>query len=468
MRQIIIDLGSLKIFGLEIPFRVHGYGLMLVLGFFSAIVLARWRARRVGENPEVITQCGLLSLIGGLVGARAAYVMQHWDGQFAGARDQLSSVLSITSGGLIYYGGLILAGLVVLAYLVLNRLPVRRFLDVVAVSLMVGLAFGRAGCLLNGCCFGQPSPPGAVGAMRFPMYTKPLIQLYSGVGGFSLATSWPTPVYESQFEQGLVRPDERLVLFVPSAAGLARPAAVHPPRYLHGRLANDQLEVLLEEGSWPALFTALAGVDRRISEDEWQKVRSDGGGLLRGSENWNQAMVFDATGDGLLSYKELQLYFLFRLDRLMERFDSDGDGELTAEEYAEANRYLQDDLFDLALHEQSLAVRPAQVIGLIDAAFVAALLFVFFRLRRYEGQVFALMLIFYPILRIIEEFIRADNPHDISRGLLTHNQITSLVLLAAGIIFFAALGRLTPSAGPLWAQRQAESDKRGVKKPIVR
>ena len=157
MLRDIVDFGILDLFGLSIPLRIHGYGLMLLLGFGCAAMLVWWRAKRVGENPEVLLQCGLLALIGGLIGSRIAYVIQHWGSFFAKASNPLAEMLNLTSGGLIYYGGVILATAIILIYLATKRYSIRRHLDLLTVSLMVGLAFGRAGCLLNGCCHGVSS-----------------------------------------------------------------------------------------------------------------------------------------------------------------------------------------------------------------------------------------------------------------------------------------------------------------------
>ena len=90
---------------------------MLVLGFMMSIYLGRWRARRCGEDGEVVIMIGMLSLVGGIVGARIAYIMQHWGTQFANRPNPLGAVLDISSGGLIYHGGLILAALMVVVYL---------------------------------------------------------------------------------------------------------------------------------------------------------------------------------------------------------------------------------------------------------------------------------------------------------------------------------------------------------------
>lgn len=449
MRQVIIDLLSLDLFGRHIALRVHGYGLMLALGFLVGIYLARWRARRAGEDADVVLRCGLLALVGGIVGGRIAYIIQHWSTQFAEARDPLLAMLNVSSGGLIYHGGLILATAMVIGYLVMKRLPLRRYLDIVAVSVMLGLAFGRAGCLLNGCCFGLPCRADWPAGMRFPMFSKPLVSLVGGPGGFSAESEEPSPVYAHQLRTGRVWPDERL-------RDPLEPQRVWPPRYLHGRLSNDQLTELLDEARWPGDFQALAGDDGRIGEGQWQRARAEGGGPLRGSENWAQAVsAFDRGGDDQLDFTEMREYLSSRRAGLLRRFDADRDGRLSDSERAAANAYLQEDLWALASAQWSAPVKPAQLLSMIGALLVAGILQGFYRLRRREGQVFALMAMVYPVVRFFEEALRDENLHDLSRGQLTHNQVTVLVIAVAGLGMWVGLRWLPPSAGPTAAQRRA-------------
>jgi prolipoprotein diacylglyceryltransferase len=420
---------------------------MMVLGFLCAIFLARWRAKKAGENPDQMTQCGLLALAGGVAGSRIAYIIQHWDAQFAHASNPLLAMVNITSGGLIYYGGLILAAMLVGGYLLVKRLPVRRYLDILAISAMVGLAFGRAGCLLNGCCFGARCDGAGLLAQRFPMYSKPLWKLPADGDPYAAATQSPTPVYEHQFHLHQVWPDERLVLFQPTIDNpLGVAVDIHPPRYLHGALANDPLAVLSDEAAWDRLFATAAGGDGRISQAEWSAALARGDGLLRGGENWNQAMAFDVDQDQQLSRPELAEYFRFTWRRLLAKFDRDGDRRLTADEYDRADAYLQADQFALADASRSAAVAPAQALGIVNALLVAGVLSVLYRLRRREGQVLAAMLIAYPVVRFLEESIRDDNIHDLAGMVFTHNQVTSMVLLAIGIIMLVALGRTPPTS----------------------
>ncbi len=435
MFRIIVDFGVLEVGGLSIPLRIYGYGLMLVLGFLTAILLAHWRARRSGEDPEAITTIGILALVGGVVGARAAFVVENW-GEFAGLANWPAEVANISSGGLIYYGGLALATAIVLAYIRLKRLPLRRYIDIVAPSLMIGLAFGRAGCLLNGCCYGGLSRENWLLATHFPMYSKPLLALNGRVDGFSAGDEAPSPVYADQLTSGRIAADMRLL----SSLGMLR------PKDMHGELKRDQLAVVFAgedtQGDIAGKYKRLAGDDHVISRAEWLRGLEDADGLLAGSEQWGDAVAFDRDFDGYLSLAEVEAYFADRREWITQLFGDDR---------ARANAYLQADLFELVGQSRSLAVKPAQAIGLVNALGLALLLSGFYRLRWREGQVFALLVILYPATRFVLESIRSD---DRASWFFTHNQYTSMVMIVAGVLLWIWLGRLPASAGPTWRQRQ--------------
>ena len=98
MQQVIVDFGQFNVFGHPIGLRIYGYGLMLVLGFLAAVGLARWRARRFGENPEAVTSLGLLALAGGVVGARLAFVIERWDSEFSHLPNPLAGLSFLLAG----------------------------------------------------------------------------------------------------------------------------------------------------------------------------------------------------------------------------------------------------------------------------------------------------------------------------------------------------------------------------------
>jgi phosphatidylglycerol---prolipoprotein diacylglyceryl transferase len=148
-----------------IPFThltVKSYGLMLVIGFMATVSLIRRLSRDITPDPQHVTNAALYSLIAGVIGARLFYVIHY----FERFRGNLLSVFAVWQGGLELLGGVSLAISVIIFYLWYHKLPIRRYLDILAIGLMVALAFGRIGCFLNGCCFGKPT--NLPWAVRFP------------------------------------------------------------------------------------------------------------------------------------------------------------------------------------------------------------------------------------------------------------------------------------------------------------
>jgi phosphatidylglycerol---prolipoprotein diacylglyceryl transferase len=159
-----------KMFPEGLPIR--GYGVMLLVGIVSGVGLAMVRARGAGLDSEVILSLGIWLVVCGVIGARLFYVIEYWNDKFAGksARDTLLEILNVPEGGLVIYGGFIGAAIGGAIFLRKQKLPLLAMADLVAPSFMVGLAFGRIGCLLNGCCYGgQTDLPWA---LTFPQYSS--------------------------------------------------------------------------------------------------------------------------------------------------------------------------------------------------------------------------------------------------------------------------------------------------------
>jgi phosphatidylglycerol:prolipoprotein diacylglycerol transferase len=149
----------------EIPFihlTIKSYGLMMVIGFLACVWLIKYLSRNFTTNPQHITNAALYALMGGVIGARLFFVV-HYFGEF---RPNPLEVFAIWQGGLELAGGVTAAIIVIVFYIWYHKLPIRRYLDVLAIGLMLALFFGRIGCFLNGCCYGKPADlPWAV---RFP------------------------------------------------------------------------------------------------------------------------------------------------------------------------------------------------------------------------------------------------------------------------------------------------------------
>jgi phosphatidylglycerol:prolipoprotein diacylglycerol transferase len=175
-----------RLAGLAVP----AYFVLLVTGFLFATAVGALWAHRVGESADVIVDLGIAMLIAGIAGARILHVFvdgYFWDyvhlctapervdwpldraectsSAYDGVWDAAKGVChprvadcfawaKFWTGGLTYYGGLV--GASVAAWVLLRRdgFPFWRAADMAGFGIPLGLAFGRIGCLLAGCCFG--------------------------------------------------------------------------------------------------------------------------------------------------------------------------------------------------------------------------------------------------------------------------------------------------------------------------
>ena len=158
--------------GAGVPIR--GYGVMLLVAATAGTWLSVRRGRAVGIDADTILALGMEIFLWGLVGARLFYVIEYREQFFAADRSlpaALAQVLNIAQGGLVVFGSLPTAAIAAWLFARRRGLDILRLADVIAPGLLVGLALGRLGCFLNGCCYGGPCDlPWAV---RFPPDSPP-------------------------------------------------------------------------------------------------------------------------------------------------------------------------------------------------------------------------------------------------------------------------------------------------------
>lgn len=169
-------------------FVIYWYGILVAAGFLAGIWTASRRAPLSGISGERVADIGPWLILGAVVGARLFYVVSYWREQFAG--EPPWEVFMIRKGGLVFYGGLVGASLAHIVYCRAKRLPLWKMADVLAPSIALGYAFGRLGCLANGCCYGKVCHlPWAihfpVGHDTHPEAVHPA-QLYESFAGLAL------------------------------------------------------------------------------------------------------------------------------------------------------------------------------------------------------------------------------------------------------------------------------------------
>lgn len=155
---------------------VYSYGVMLAVGFMVATLVARYRFKLQYKNPDIILDFVLAAVVGGIVGARLFYVIGNWS-EFRG---HLGKIFSINMSGLVFYGGLVLGLALVVAVGFWKKVKFWSIMDLAGLCLPLGLAFGRVGCFLNGCCYGKPTtlPWGITFPTVAPLVARHPTQLY--------------------------------------------------------------------------------------------------------------------------------------------------------------------------------------------------------------------------------------------------------------------------------------------------
>ena len=154
--------------GQPVGMAIRGYGVMLLAGVSAAVALAAYRAKRRGIHSEIIYAMAPWAFFGGILGARLFFVIQYRD-QFTGDTigETIGNMLKFTEGGLVVYGSFIGGFIAVTYYIVRHHLSWLRLGDVVVPCIFIGLALGRIGCLMNGCCYGGRCDEGGF-ALHFP------------------------------------------------------------------------------------------------------------------------------------------------------------------------------------------------------------------------------------------------------------------------------------------------------------
>ncbi len=137
------------------PLAIRWYGLMYVLGFVGAWLLARKRTRQSWSiiKVEQVDDLIFYGMLGVILGGRLGYsIFYGWE---AWLHDPLY-VFKITQGGMSFHGGLI--GVVMAMWLYARRVLGKRLIqvtDFIAPVVPIGLGAGRIGNFINGELWGK-------------------------------------------------------------------------------------------------------------------------------------------------------------------------------------------------------------------------------------------------------------------------------------------------------------------------
>ena len=161
---------------------IKTFGVAFALGFVACGALVWRRLGELGRPRDWAYEITFAALLGGVIGARAYYVIE----KFGTAKNDL--IGSIFSGsGLVWYGGAIGGAIGVIGWMRWRGVLELRMLDMCATALALGYAIGRIGCQVSGDGdYGiRSSLPWAMGYPHGTVPTPPGVKVQ------------PTPIYET-------------------------------------------------------------------------------------------------------------------------------------------------------------------------------------------------------------------------------------------------------------------------------
>ncbi len=432
---------------------IRSYGMMMLIAVVSGAGLAAWRARRAGMSPDVIYSLAFWLFVPGIVGARAFYVIEYWDDkywpiyQLHGLQAFLGSVVNVAEGGLVVYGSLFGAAVGFIAFVRKFKMPVLALGDLIAPSMMLGLALGRVGCLLNGCCFG--------GACDYP---------------WAVTFPFGSPPHVHQAQRGavplhglLLEPDSqgRLEIADVVAGSPAEKAGLAPGDVL--RQINSITVDSVSAARWALLdarkLNLLIQWDKEsyihwlieLPPDPEATVyhEHDGQVELFGmtvAESADEGLVVAAVrgltpaakqdvrpGQKIIAVNARPVRTPAEFCARIDEFHRAPWIQVRTVENKAARWTLAEP------PERSLPVHPTQLYSVVNASVLCLLLLAYTPFRRRDGEVVALMLTVYAVTRYLLEDIRTDEAPIFFTGLSISQNVSLLLLLAIAVLWFYIL-----------------------------
>lgn len=179
-------------------FTIAYYGIIIACGMIAGLLLARWQAKRTGQNPEFYMDYAFFGIIFAIIGARLYYVAFSWENY----KDDLLQIFNTRGGGMAIYGGVIAAVITALVYCRIKKYRFSLFADTAVVGLILGQVIGRFGNFMNREAFGEYTD--SLFAMRLRVdqvaassITDTMREHMTNIDGVQYIQVHPTFLYES-------------------------------------------------------------------------------------------------------------------------------------------------------------------------------------------------------------------------------------------------------------------------------
>ena len=412
MLQVLFHIPILKDWFPPDGIPIHGFGVMLFLTFLVAVWFLGYLSQKTESRMprERVQDLVIILFISGLSGARVTYMLQY--------HIPLSQFFKIWEGGIVLYGGIITASFAFLIYYfgVLKRFNVRlwRLADATAPAVALGIAMGRVGCLLNGCCYGHIAQEDCP-SIGFPLLSAPARDNVVDKFGYQTPTGFTTLRSPADDLRSVV--DKVEANSQAAAAGLKPGDRIievngFPNRAVLVVYGEDSLAIAEkignDRGAQRIVTRNEEGLDSRVKlffDDV--KVAIDVRNQLR-REIGAKGRVFDTDffTDLINNWPRGAQSLDFKVDR--------------------AGTTLDIPVFT----PRTMGLHPTQVYESISMILLMAVLLAYYPLRRHDGQVFTLFLACYAVHRFVNEILRNDTPVE-GFGMSLSQNISVVILVTA-------------------------------------
>lgn len=447
-------------------FPVHSFGAMLFMIFVVlTMVWGPKRAEAIGLPSDKLMDMSIVMFITGIAGARLVYMIQYSD-QFPDKSPigLVTSFFQLNKGGIVLYGSIVGGFLGFLAFyrLILRPLNISgwQVADVVAPLLALGIAMGRIGCLLNGCCWGQAvceeCQPVPISARlgEFPLLPahsrdqvcRPGLPNRDGEGrkerlpwvrGLQTSTGFSIPV------ETRVGVDPRTVVAVEPQSAAAK-AGLQPGDLItqaNGEPNRIRLMLIGSEAEIQAVSAGLPKVRFEFEEDSRQ------GGTETVFADFDTAEQYYQALEVASRLPQVRAYAFDTLWGQVRDWQDDRRGinslALTVLRNGEE--------VELKFVPRTVPFYPTQVYETVSMLLLVLLLVAYQPFRRHDGQVMVLWMIGYAAHRFLNEAIRIEPVYQLGPvGVLTLSQWVSVGIFLAAILLELYLRYTMPRlpAGP--------------------
>lgn len=138
---------AFTLFGKE----VYWYGIIIALGFITAILVCSSLAEKSGLTKDNIYDIVLWATVPAIICARIYYVIFN----FSSYKNNLWDIFKIWEGGIAIYGAIIGAVLTAYLYCKIKKLDVKKTFDVACIGVIIGQIIGRWGNFVNVEAYGS-------------------------------------------------------------------------------------------------------------------------------------------------------------------------------------------------------------------------------------------------------------------------------------------------------------------------